>query len=353
MVELLAKIIAEYEPSDVHIVSGREIFVRQKGVLVSTGIMAEVPRVDEFFRKIVPSDLQAKFKTDDLDFAYTLGGYRLRINAYRTSSGIAFSIRIIPSQIPDLATLGECSRLSDFLGKKQGLILVTGATSQGKTTTLASFLNRLNQEKSLHLISLEDPIEYLYPKGLSLVSQRELGRDFSSFKDALKYALRQDPDIIAVGELRDKASLKMALEAAATGHLVLGTLHTGSTREALERLESMADSGETGLIRNLLSTTLLAIMSQRLLTYQAEGKRRLIPIVELLTNTPELGTIIREGRFEQVANVLEMGEDKGMTTFARSFGKVVATENLAKENFYELEEDFGDAFGRYRYRQHR
>lgn len=251
-----------------------------------------------------------------LDFSLTLAnGIRLRGNAFRHQQGYSLALRLLASSCPDLPTLGAPPHLSELLRESEGLILVTGATGSGKSTTLAAMIQHLNQHLDGHVLTLEDPIEFIHPSGRCLIQQREPGLHCQSYASALKAALREDPDVILLGELRDSETIGLALTAAETGHLVLATLHTRGAAQAVERLVDVFPAQEKGLIQTQLAGSLKAVLAQKLVPANEGGR---VALYELLVNTPAVANLIREGKTHQLPGVLQTGQQHGMQSFAQS-----------------------------------
>lgn len=282
---------------------------------------------------ILGQDQIAKFERDwELDFSvqYKDKG-RFRGNAYKQKGAVGFVFRLIPNTIPSLDQLNVPASLSEIAMQTQGLLLFTGPTGHGKSTTQAAMINLINQNRRCHIVMVEDPIEYLHVSKNSIIDQREVGDDTHSFAAALKHVLRQDPDVIQIGELRDLESMSVALTAAETGHLVLATLHTNSAVQAIDRIIDVFPPHQQNQIRTQLSFCLLAIVSQRLLP-RADGKGR-IPAVEILRNLPAVANLIREGKTQQIATVIETHSKVGMQSLDSSlkemYRKGVITRDIA------------------------
>lgn len=303
--------------SDLHIQSGVPPMVRINGRLepLAEDEMDELG-VDGIGEELL--DLQHKEELERLgetDLAFTdMEAGRCRVNAFHASGKLALAIRLIPSSIPSCKAIGLPDIVEELVQLKQGLILVTGPTGSGKSTTLAALINKLNQEEQLHIITLEEPIEYVYPKGRCLIEQREVRRDTASFNSGLRSCLRQDPDVILVGELRDKETTEVALAAAETGHLVLSTLHTLGAAASIDRIIDMFADKE--LIRNQLSVGLQGIISQQLLINRAGNER--IAAFEILVATEAMRNLIREGKTHQLKSYMETGSRHGMITMEKS-----------------------------------
>ena len=253
----------------------------------------------------------------ELDFSLALGRkHRFRVNVYLQKGAVTAALRPIPEKVPSLGELGLPEEVGDLAKVKQGLVLVTGPTGHGKTTTLASIIDLINNTRACHIITIEDPIEYVHYHKHSIVDQREIGADTHDFINALKYVLRQSPDVILVGEMRDLETIQAALRAAETGHLVLATLHTNDAIQTVDRIVDVFPGEQQQQVRFQLSMTLLAIISQRLLQRDDEEGRVLA--YEFLKCNTAIANLIREGKTHQVYSVLETSTKEGMTTLDRS-----------------------------------
>lgn len=257
-----------------------------------------------------------------LDLALSLAdGTRLRANFFLQNAGVSVALRRIASQCPTLAELTTPEIIPALLQREDGLILVTGATGSGKSTTLAAMIDFINRHQRRHILTLEDPIEFIHRSQRSLIQQRELGRDTHSFDDALRAALREDPDVILLGELRDTTTVRLALTAAETGHLVLATLHTRSAPQAVERLVDVFPAEEKAYVRAQLASSLQAVIAQKLLSKPGGGR---VAIYEILTATAAVSSMIREGKTHQLVSVLQTGAQSGMQTFEQGLQQRVA-----------------------------
>jgi twitching motility protein PilT len=254
---------------------------------------------------------------------------RFRVNVFAQQRGWSSVWRAIPSRIPALEDTGAPAALRDWVKQPHGLLLVTGATGSGKSTTLAALLHYLNTTQALHILTLEDPIEFEHVSAKSLVQQRAVPGHSHSFDTALRAALRQDPDVIMVGELRDLATIRLALSAAETGHLVLATLHTRSATQAVERLVDVFPSEEKALVRSQLSLSLLAVITQSLCLH-SDGQRR-VAAHEVLYATPAIRNLIRENKTAQLLNALQTGSQFGMQTMAQSLEKLLQCGAITAE----------------------
>lgn len=255
-------------------------------------------------------------KQGQLDFAITLtNSRRLRASAFVHQQGISLALRLLPLDCPCLDYLQTPAALAELLHSENGLILVTGATGSGKSTTLAAMVSYLNQHVAGHILTLEDPIEYRYTSQRCLIQQREVGVHCTSFAAGLRGALREDPDVILLGELRDVETIRLALTAAETGHLVLATLHTRGAAQAIARLVDTFPAQEKDPVRNQLADSLRAVLSQKLEQDKQGGR---VALFELLVNTPAVGNLIREGKTHQLPGIMQTGQQTGMQTFTQS-----------------------------------
>ena len=302
-------------------IDGRLQYLEQP--LITADLMAAV------FQSVAGEKELSEFtEYGEADFAYVEQGRRFRVNAFRHQRGISLAIRILAAKIPQLEELGQPPGLLHLLQKRHGLLLITGATGSGKSTTLAAIIDVFNRTQALHIVTLEDPVEYLHPHFQSIIEQREAGRDFKSFPAALRSVLREDPDVIMVGELRDAPTIQTALIAAETGHLVLATLHTADTSEAVLRLTGMFPSHQQEQIRLQLSLVLLGITSQQLLPRKSGSGR--ICAVEVLQAVPAIRNLIREGRPQQIFSQLQMGRAAGMQTMDMAIRELLAAGQITR-----------------------
>jgi twitching motility protein PilT len=263
-----------------------------------------------------PARLQAFHETGDLDLAYTAPGLpRFRVNAFRQRGAVSFALRVIPSEPPTLDTLALPDGVRRLAEERRGLVLVTGATGSGKTTTLAAIVDHVNRTRRQHIVTIEDPIEILHPDRLSIVSQREIGIDTASFGEALRRALRQDPDVILIGELRDAETAQTALQAAESGHLVLSTMHTVDAAETVGRMIEFFPAAKQGQIRSILGGVLRGVVSQRLLPRAGGGR---VVAVEVMAANARVSELIREARPEALPEAIADGSYHGMQTFTQA-----------------------------------
>jgi twitching motility protein PilT len=273
--------------------------------------------------EILTENQRANFVEDwDLDCSYSLKGVgRFRVNAFRQRKGVGAVFRLIPEHIQTVEELGLPEHLTNLLDVSEGLLLVTGPTGSGKSTTLASLIHHLNLNQRAHIITIEDPIEFVHKNQQSLINQREVSSHTKSFHGALRAALREDPDVILVGELRDLESISLALTAAETGHLVLATLHTNSATKTVDRIIDVFPEAQQAQIRVMLSESLRGVIAQTLVRRSDGGGR--MPVVEVLVNVPAVANLIREGKTYQIHSTMQTGQAYGMITFEASVNDLV------------------------------
>jgi len=321
--------------TDIHLTAGKPPTLRANSTLM------EMPfkRLDDIdIMGIVTILLSSEQRerldnVKNLDFSFSCEYGRYRGNIYIQRGSYSIALRKLSDYIPTIEELGLPQTVYDLIGKKRGLLLVTGPTGSGKSTTLAAMINYITQTQPAKIITVEDPIEYLFKHNMAIVDQREVGTDVLSFADALKYALREDPDIVMVGEMRDLESISTALTLAETGHLVMATLHTKSAGESVDRIIDVFPDEQQKQIRLQLSMVLEGIISQRLLP-RATGDG-VVLAYELMISTPAIRNIIREGKTQQIANILYTGSKEGMTTFDQTLVRLYKSHNITKETALE------------------
>ena len=330
IVELLAFTVKQ-GASDLHLSPGMPPMLRKQGEIHRVKLPILEPSaikslLDELMSQVQHDTLE---RSKELDFAYELGDIaRFRINIFYTRGGISAVFRTIPQRMPQLQQLGCPPVLASLLQESNGLILVTGPTGSGKSTTLAAMLDHINEHCAYHLITIEDPIEFVHQSKRSLVNQRELSRDTLGFDAALRAALREDPDVILVGELRDLDTIRLALTAAETGHLVLATLHTNSAAKSINRIIDVFPGGEKSLIRSLLSDSLRAVISQRLVN-TVDGRR--CAAYEVLVNTVAIRNLIREDKIAQIYSQMQTGSGLGMRTMEQALERLAEKGDIKRE----------------------
>lgn len=310
---LLAAVSAK--ASDLHITVGVPCILRVHGKLQYLDDKKVSMEDSEKLVRELTNEYQWKTLVNkgEVDFSYTLPGIqRFRVNAYRQRNAFAVALRLINTEIPDIEALGLPPIVKELANKNSGIVLVTGPTGSGKSTTLASMIELINTSRGKHIITLEDPIEYLFRHKLSVVNQREVGNDTLSFGNALRACLRQDPDVILVGEMRDHETISIALTAAETGHLVFSTLHTVGAAATINRIIDIFPPNQQQQIAVQMAMTLQAVISQQLLT-RTDGKGRVAAIEVMIVNAA-VRNMIREGKVHQVNNVIQTNSSKGMQT---------------------------------------
>jgi twitching motility protein PilT len=318
--------------SDLHLTAGSPPMLRKRGELMPLDYPPLTPQVvREIVYSILTNDQRQRLETDwQIDLAYSIPGRaRFRVNAFfqRASMGAAF--RLIPQDMPALDSLGLPPVLRDFTKKPRGLVLVTGPTGSGKSTTLAAMIDLINTERHEHIMTVEDPIEFLHRHKSCIINQREVGADAQSFALALKAALRQDPDVILVGEMRDLETISTALTAAETGHLVFATLHTQDTAQTVDRIVDVFAPAQQHQVRTQLSVALQGIVTQQLLP-TADGMSRTVA-AEILVPTPAVRNLIREGKTHQIYSTLQTGGSHGMQTMDASLADLVSRRKISRE----------------------
>ncbi len=312
-IEEIVKTGEENKASDIHFSCGSPVKYRIDGEVQS--LDDEVLSFDDcekLGKRLAQEHFDEIKETGELDLAETIAGSRVRINLYRTKGSISGALRILHDHIPELSTLGLPPAVAEFPKYQKGIILVTGETGSGKSTTMASILNEINHTRREHIITLEDPIEYIYKDDKCLISQREVGKDTESYAMGLRAILREDPDVILIGEMRDDATISTALTAAETGHLVFATLHTNSAVDSVDRIVGTFPAEKHGQIRNQLASTLKAVLSQQLLVRKG-GKGR-AAACECMIVTPAIRNQIREGNTAQMQSSLLSSANIGSIT---------------------------------------
>ncbi len=317
-IDELFKLMVEQGASDLHVTSGAAPFLRLHGNMVPLNYR-ELTNQDVqglIFEILSEKQKKAFVEKWELDFAYTLAGIgRFRCNIFMQRKGLGAVFRIIPEKIKTAQELGLPPAVMDMIDCDRGLILVTGPTGSGKSTTLAALIHQINMTREAHIITVEDPIEFVHPNIRSLVNQREVGSHTKSFGNALKAALREDPDILLVGELRDLETISLALTAAETGHIVFGTLHTNSAAKTIDRIIDVFPAGQQAQIRTMLAESLRGVVAQTLFS-RADGQGR-VAAYEIMRNSKAIANLIREGKVHQIASAMQTGANQGMILFEK------------------------------------
>ena len=320
--ELLSQAITQ-NASDIHLCAGSMPVLRIDGELQFLSMPTlRVKTIESILQHILSEEDYKHFLTrEEIDYSFQLpdGNIRFRVNAFYQSHGPALSLRVLNQAMPTPKGLGHPHVIEKLCHVKHGLILVTGPTGSGKSTTLAAMINHINQSMHKHIISIEDPIEYIYQSDKCLINQRQVKRDTNDFASAIRSAMREDPDIILIGEMRDLETIRYALIAAETGHLVLATLHTPSTSKAISRIVDVFDAAEKDLIRVMLADTLQAVVAQTLVQ-RAEGGR--IAAFEIMLCNPAIRNLIRENKIPQIYSAIQSGQHMGMCTMEHSLEKL-------------------------------
>ncbi|MED4530880.1 type IV pilus twitching motility protein PilT [Metabacillus fastidiosus] len=322
----------ELKASDLHLTVGIPPVFRINGALQQYSDELLTPEhTFNMAKAIAPVAVWEQFETKgELDFSYGIPGVsRFRINIYKQRNCVSMAIRIIPTSIPTLEDLKLPPIMKKIAEKPHGLVLVTGPTGSGKSTTLAATINYMNETMKKHIITLEDPIEYLHKHDLSIIDQREVGFDTLNFANGLRAALRQDPDVILVGELRDLETIHTAITAAETGHLVLGTLHTSSAMSTMDRIIDVFPPNQQAQIRIQLASVLVAIISQRLFPTRDKQSRR--AALEILVNNSAIANLIRNEKNHQIINVMQTSRAQGMITLESSIQELLFANEIDRE----------------------
>lgn len=336
-IKVLLDITVKNNASDLHLVPGIPPTVRIDGTLsylTTFPILSKEDVESMVYSVLVPEQKELLITNKELDFSIGFGGGaygdsgRFRVNAYFQRGVLSAAFRFLPPTIKTVDELGLPKTCHDFASLKQGFVLVTGPTGHGKSTTLASMVNEINLKRSAHIITIEDPVEYVYSKGKSIISQREMGLDTHSWAMALRSALREDPDVVLIGEMRDPETMSAAITIAETGHLVFSTLHTNSAAQTIDRIIDSFPSHQQNQIRIQLSSTLKGIISQRLIPKIAGGR---VAAVEVLVGTNAVSSNIRDGKTHLISSVIQTSQDVGMITLEASLAQLVLAGTISLE----------------------
>ena len=324
------------QANDLHMKVGQPPKLRLYGRLKdTTGKVMTEERMEQFIFEILsPSQKEIFLKSGTLDFAYEIGDQdRFRINIFRQRGLISLAARRVSANIPPFEKLHLPKTLETICERAQGLVLVVGPTGCGKTTTIASMINHINNTRSCHIVTMEDPIEYLFKDAKAIVSQREIGIDVEDFEQALRYLMRQDPDVVFVGEMRDSKTVTAGMRAAETGHLVFGTMHSTNASQAIHRLLDLFPQSERDLTRQTLSLALAAVVSQVLLPCIKEGIDRM-PAVEVLLANPAVRKLISDGRENELPNVIRSSQQEGMQDLTDNLCQLVKDGSIDPKDAY-------------------
>jgi len=333
----LFQIVIDKQASDLHVVPGYFPAVRVFGELYQLTTMSLITKEEAetmFFSILNPEQKETLLANLEIDISYSFGDYRFRINLYYAQNTLCGSFRLIPKKIRTIEELSLPAYIKKAVELRQGFVLLTGPTGEGKSTTLAAIINEINNRYAKHIITIEDPVEYVYPHSKSIISQRELHQDTHSWSVSLKSALREDPDVILVGEMRDFETIQLALTAAETGHLVFSTLHTNSAPETIDRILDTFPSNQQSQVRNQLATVLKMVVSQRLLPRLNNVDR--VPAVEILVNNAAVATTIREGKTFLINNILETTEGEGSILLEKNILNLYKLGLISKETAFSF-----------------
>ena len=340
--EKIIEAAREMRASDIHMTEGNEILFRVDGRLVKAPLQPSEQQTREMILGMLEEGEQNRlFGGEDIDISLqTDQGRRLRVNVFRQQKKLAATLRLFPDRIPSLQELSLPEKIGELTEEPRGLILVTGPTGSGKSTTLAAMIEQMNRSRPLHIITIEDPIEYVYEGKKALIHQREIGQDVPNFSQALRSSLREDPDIILVGEMRDYETISAALTAAETGHLVLSTLHTTGTAQTVDRIIDACPAGSQNQIRTQLSGVLKGVITQCLIPLRGGVGR--IAGTEILLGTDAICNMIRENKTHQMQSVLQSGAAAGMHTLNMDLMRLVRQQKITMQTAMNYTNDRKD-----------
>ena len=334
-IDTFLELLVKQDGSDLHLISGNPPRIRMHGELIGVKYRDLSAAETMALLNEIMSDVarEAFEKRSSIDFAYAIPNLaRFRVNVYRHVNGVGAVLRVIPTVIKSMEQLALPPVLAGFCQQRKGLVLCTGPTGSGKSTTLAALVDHVNTTRKGHILTIEDPIEFVHPNKACLMSQREVGFDTLSFAAALHSALREDPNVILVGEMRDLETISLAVTAAETGILVFGTLHTNGAAATVDRIVNVFPPGDQGRIRSMLSTSLLGVVSQQLVK-KSDGKGR-VAALEILVNNPAVSNILRDGKTEQIATAIQSGSLQGMQSMDMALRRLMDAKQITgKEAF--------------------
>ncbi len=328
----LLKLTIERQASDLHLVCDYFPTIRTNSDLVQLKTLPIIDRktMESLIFSILTDEQKETFLINrEIDLGYDFETYRFRVNIYFTRNTPAASFRLIPNKVKTIEELGLPAILHNLTNLKQGFVLITGPTGEGKSTTIASIINEINIKFNRHILTIEDPIEYVYPKARAVISQREIGQDTHSWRIALKSCLREDPDIVVIGEMRDYETIQAALTIAETGHLVFSTLHTNSCSQTIDRIIDVFPSDQQTQTKIQLSSVLSAVISQRLIPNVENNAR--MAVCETLLNNDAVSSLIREGKTHLIDNVIQTSAEEGMILLERNLYNLYIEGKITKE----------------------
>lgn len=339
-IDAFFKLMKEQGASDLHMAVGSQPMLRLRGELTKINFRELASEdMQAFIYEIMSPDQKKEFdETHDIDFAYEVPDLaRFRANIMMQRKGMSAVFRMIPTKILTCEDLGLPEAVKKFAHLKKGLVVVTGATGSGKSTTLAAIIDHVNDSRHDHILTVEDPLEFVHPNKSCLVNQREVGGHTASFARALKAALREDPDVILIGEMRDLETIALAITAAETGHLVFGTLHTSSAAKTVDRIIDAFPTNQQEQIRTMLAESLKGVVAQQLLR-TADGKGRCAAL-EILVGTTALANLIREGKTFQIASIIQTGKREGMQTMDQAIMDLLKIKKITPQEAYNFAVD--------------
>ena len=337
-IDTLLERVATDDASDLHVTAGSPPLLRMRGRLAPIEeFEAFTPEeTRDLLYRILSTEQQKRLEIDrQLDLSYSVPGVaRFRVNVYFQRDSVAAAFRLVPRLIKSADELGLSPVLLELAKQPRGLVLVTGPTGSGKSTTLATMIDSINSTRSEHIVTIEDPIEFLHAHKTSVINQREVGSDAKGFAEALRGALRQDPDVILVGEMRDLETISTALTAAETGHLVLATLHTQSAPSTIDRVIDVFPAAQQGQVRMQLAASLQGVVTQTLLP-TADGRKR-VPSLEVLLPDDAVRNLVRQGKTEQIYSVMQTNTSRGMQTMEQSLAELVLSRQISRETAFDV-----------------